>query len=240
MKEFSKEIIVGLADCRVSNDPSSVLVTHALGSCMAVAIHDPVAGIAGLLHLMLPESSLDPAKAALRPHQFADTGIPLLFYAAYALGAEKKRITVRLLGGAQILDPEGIFSVGKRNHLACRRILWAAGVMVHGEDVGGTVSRTAYLEPAGGRLWWTTPGGVSTEVPVVHRGGRLGGIAPPRGDLRGVWARRTGSRLLALFLNREGVEADVVPGVADRRFVRHACADPAGDRCFRPRRRGGV
>jgi chemotaxis protein CheD len=165
-----KEIIVGMADCRISNDPGSVLVTHALGSCVAVAIHDPVAGVGGLLHIMLPESSLDPAKAAARPYQFADTGIPLLFHAAYTLGADKKRLTVRLVGGGQILDPGGVFNVGKRNHLACRKILWAAGVMVHGEDVGGSVSRTAYLEPAGGRMWWTTPGGTPQEVPVARAG----------------------------------------------------------------------
>jgi len=168
-----KEITVGIADCRISNDPDCVLVTHALGSCVAVAIHDAVAGVAGLLHLMLPESSLDPAKAAVRPYQFADTGIPLLFYAAYALGAEKKRLSVRLVGGAQILDPQGVFNVGKRNHLACRKILWGAGVMVQGEAVGGATSRTAYLEPAGGRLWWTTPGGAPQEVPV-RRGGASG------------------------------------------------------------------
>lgn len=163
-----REITVGIADCRVSNDPGSVLVTHALGSCVAVAIHDQLAGVAGLLHIMLPESALDPAKAANRPYQFADTGIPLLFHAAYALGAEKRRLTVRLVGGAQILDPRGVFNVGKRNHLACRKILWAAGVMVHGEAVGGNVSRTAHLEPAGGRLWWTTPGVPPQEIAVAR------------------------------------------------------------------------
>jgi len=109
-----KEITVGMSDCRISNDPESVLVTHALGSCIAVAIHDPVVGVAGLLHIMLPESALDPVKAASRPYQFADTGIPLLFHAAYALGADKRRLTVRLVGGAQILDPGGVFNVGKR------------------------------------------------------------------------------------------------------------------------------
>ena len=55
--------VVGIGDCKVSNDPEDVLVTHALGSCIAVLIHDPVARVAGLLHYMLPESSLDPAKA---------------------------------------------------------------------------------------------------------------------------------------------------------------------------------
>jgi chemotaxis protein CheD len=171
-----REMTVGIADCRISNDPASVLVTHALGSCVAVAIHDPQAGVAGLLHIMLPESSLDPAKAAVRPYQFADTGIPLLFHAAYALGAEKRRLTVRLVGGAQILDPQGVFNVGKRNHLACRKILWAAGLMVHGEAVGGTISRTTRLEPAGGRLWWTSPGGPPQEVEVARAGARP---APP-------------------------------------------------------------
>lgn len=178
-----KEIVVGLSDCRVSNDPASVLVTHALGSCVAVAIHDPAAGVAGLLHLMLPESALDPAKASARPYQFADTGIPLLFHAAYALGAEKKRLTVRLVGGAQVLDPVAgvaagagsksdnlLFNIGKRNHLACRKILWAAGVMIHGEEVGGTISRTVRLEPDGGRLWWTTPGSPPREI-AVRKGG---------------------------------------------------------------------
>lgn len=184
-----KEIVVGIADCRISNDPASVLVTHALGSCIAVAIHDPVAGVGGLLHLMLPDSSLDPDKAALRPYQFADTGIPMLFHAAYALGAEKRRLTVRLVGGAQILDPEGIFDVGKRNHLACRKILWTAGVLVQGEDVGGTVSRTVHLEPSRGRLWWTTPGGPSKEVPLrevppVRRGNRPPGATPDSGPER--------------------------------------------------------
>jgi chemotaxis protein CheD len=177
-----KEITVGLADCRISNDPASVLVTHALGSCVAVAIHDPVAGVAGLLHLMLPESALDPAKAAVRPYQFADTGIPLMFHAAYALGAEKKRMSVRLVGGAQVLDPVAgaaagapksdnlLFNIGKRNHLACRKILWAAGVMIHGEAVGGTISRTVRLEPDGGRLWYTTPGSPAQEI-AVRKGG---------------------------------------------------------------------
>jgi chemotaxis protein CheD len=161
-----KEITVGVADCRISDNPGSVLVTHALGSCVAVAIYDPVAGVAGMAHIMLPESSLDRDKAANRPYQFADTGIPLLFHAAYALGADKRRMSARLVGGAQMLDPEGVFNVGKRNHLACRKILWAAGVMVQGEVVGGSISRTAYLEPASGRLWWTTPGGSPQELPA--------------------------------------------------------------------------
>ena len=159
-------ITVGIADCRVSNRAEASLVTHALGSCIAVAVYDPVASVGGLLHFMLPESSIDPAKAARNPFLFADTGIPRLLQEAYANGAGKKRIRVRLVGGAQVMDPNGVFNIGKRNHLACRKTLWAAGVMIHGEAVGGSVSRTVRLEVGTGRLVWNTGAGEPNEIPA--------------------------------------------------------------------------
>lgn len=96
-----RPVIVGIADCQISADPESVLVTYALGSCIAVAIYDPAARVAGMLHFMLPESGIDPGKARERPFMFADTGVPLLFRRAYELGADKKRMVVRVAGGAQ-------------------------------------------------------------------------------------------------------------------------------------------
>lgn len=72
-------VVVGVADCQVSKDTESTLITYALGSCIAIAIHDAVAGVGGLLHFMLPESSIDRTKAAHNPYMFADTGIPMLF-----------------------------------------------------------------------------------------------------------------------------------------------------------------
>jgi chemotaxis protein CheD len=146
-------LVVGVADCRVSNDPESVLVTYALGSCIAVMIHDPVAKVGGLLHFMLPESALDRAKAQHNPFMFADTGIPSLFHSAYQLGAEKRRLVVTAAGGAQIMDDQGVFNIGKRNCLAMRKIFWKAGVLVKAEDVGGNASRTVRLEVGGGRMW---------------------------------------------------------------------------------------
>ena len=80
-------LTVGVGDCKVSNGADSVLTTYALGSCIAVAIYDPVAGVGGLLHFMLPESSLNPDRAGQNPFVFADTGIPMLFHAAYGIGA---------------------------------------------------------------------------------------------------------------------------------------------------------
>ena len=149
---------VGMADCQVSKDQDTMLITSALGSCIAVLLHDPQARVAGLLHYMLPEAGLDPAKAAERPYMFADTGIPLLFRRAYELGAQKRRLRVWAAGAANVMDPNGLFQIGHRNQLAMRRILWRSGVIVEGTDLGGSLSRSVMLEVASGRLLLRTGG----------------------------------------------------------------------------------
>jgi len=166
-------LAVGVGDCKVTRTAETVLATYALGSCIAVAIHDPVALVGGLLHFMLPESSLNPGKASENPFMFADTGIPLLFHSAYRLGAEKKRLVVQAVGGAQVMDENGVFNIGKRNHLALRKILWKAGVMLHGEEVGGTASRTVRLEVNTGRFLVRGPGMQERELITAARKGSL-------------------------------------------------------------------
>lgn len=156
--------VVGMADCSLSTDPDEVLVTYALGSCIAVAVHDPVAKVGGLLHYMLPESGIDRDKAARNPYMFADTGIPLLFQKSYSLGAQKRRLVVRLAGGSQVMDDSGVFNIGRRNYLAVRRILWKAGVLIEAEDVGGAMSRTVRLEVGSGRFWLRPSGEAEREV----------------------------------------------------------------------------
>ena len=146
-------VIVGVADCHVSNDVSSVLVTYALGSCIAVAIYDPVARVGGLLHFMLPEASPDAAQTGKSPYMFADSGIPMMFREAYEKGAQKRRLRVRVAGGARIMDEENVFNIGQRNCLAMRRIFWKAGVMMDAEETGGKTARTMRFEMASGRIF---------------------------------------------------------------------------------------
>ena len=145
-------LTVGIGDCKVSGNGCDMLVTHALGSCIAVMIYDPVARVGGLLHFMLPESSLDAEKASARPFVFADTGIPLLFHQAYRLGAKKHRLRVYVAGGAQMLESNESFQIGKRNQLATRRILANAEVPIHREEVGGATARTVRLEVLSGKM----------------------------------------------------------------------------------------
>jgi chemotaxis protein CheD len=162
---------VGIADCRLSKSPEDVLVTYALGSCVGVAIYDPVARVGGLLHYMLPESAIDPSKARDNPYMFADTGIPLLFRRSYELGAEKRRLIVCVAGGAQVMDEAGVFNIGKRNALALRKILWKAGVLIHSESLGGFVSRTVRMDLNTGRVWLHSAGIEETEMLSQSKGG---------------------------------------------------------------------
>ncbi|MDY6986638.1 MAG: chemotaxis protein CheD [Thermodesulfobacteriota bacterium] len=151
-------IVVGVSDMKVSNDPESVIVTYSLGSCIGIAIYDPTASVGGILHYMLPESSLDSVKAQKNPYMFGDTGIPALFKAAYKLGAKKQRMKVIVVGGAHVLDQKGFFDIGKRNYMAVKKMFWKNNVMIDHEDVGGNVNRTVKLAVKDGEAWVKTSG----------------------------------------------------------------------------------
>jgi chemotaxis protein CheD len=140
------KIIVGISDMKASNRPEDVLITYSLGSCIGLVVWDPVARVGGLLHYMLPDSSIDKEKAQARPFMFADTGIPRLFKETYKFGAVRDRLIVKVVGGGQIMDTAGIFNIGKRNHAILRKIFWKNQIMVAAEDVGGTSNRTVSLE----------------------------------------------------------------------------------------------
>ncbi len=146
-------ITVGVGDLAVSKDPAYEIVTHSLGSCLGVLIFDPMVKVGGLLHLMLPDSTLNPQRASQTPAVFADTGLPALFKQAYALGASKGRMRVVVVGGSQVMDEGGRFNIGARNYAAVRKIFWRNNVLVGTEDVGGSVNRTVGLEIGSGRIW---------------------------------------------------------------------------------------
>lgn len=145
-------IVVGVSDMKASNDPKGTLITYSLGSCIGIAVYDRLVKAGGLLHFMLPESSLDPDKAAVRPFMFADSGIPLLFKSVYSLGGEKRRMRVIMVGGGQVLDQKGFFNIGKRNEMAVRKIFHRNNVVVDYADTGGNVNRTIRLDIATGEI----------------------------------------------------------------------------------------
>lgn len=146
------DVVVDIADVQVTNDPQVTLVTYSLGSCIGVAIWDPEMQVGGMIHYMLPESSLSREKAKTSPAMFADTGIPMLFRSTYNLGAVKKRLVVKVAGGSSLLDDKGTFNIGKRNYASLRKIFWKNGILVDSEHVGGQLSRTLRLNIATGSI----------------------------------------------------------------------------------------
>jgi len=149
---------------KVSNDPDAVIVTYSLGSCIGIAVYDPMARVGGMLHFMLPESDLNSGKARKRPYMFADTGIPALFKASYQLGAKKQRMKVVVVGGAHVLDQKGFFNIGKRNYMAVKKMFWKNNVLIDYEDVGGNVNRTVKLAVKDGQAWVKTSGQVERQI----------------------------------------------------------------------------
>ncbi len=158
------DLIVGISDIKVSNNADDVIITYALGSCIGIVVFDPIAKVGGMLHYMLPESSLDQNKARENPEMFADTGIPLLFKSCYKLGADKKRMVVKAAGGASILDDTNFFRIGQKNIMAMRKIFWKNNVMIDKEDIGLNYNRTVRLEISTGKVFVRTSGGEMKEL----------------------------------------------------------------------------
>ena len=102
---------------------------------------------------MLPDSSIDPAKAAAQPAMFMDSGLSALFRAASELKAEEHRLQICVAGGAQIMDDSGVFNVGNQNYESAIRILKGEhGLRVQAAHVGGFASRSVALNIATGEV----------------------------------------------------------------------------------------
>lgn len=145
-------VVISIADMKMSNQPTDLLVTYSLGSCLGVTVYDPVIKAGGMIHCMLPLSKVDPEKAKSNPYMFVDTGIAELFREIYSLGAKKNRLIVKAAGCSQLLDDKKLFEIGQRNWTVLRKILWKNNVLISGDHIGGSFSRTLFLDIATGSV----------------------------------------------------------------------------------------
>ena len=165
MGTHAERLVIGIGEMIVSKSVDDLLITYALGSCLGFAIYDPEVGVGGLIHLMLPTSTLDKERSRHNPERFVDTGVPVLFKECYRLGAKKERLVARVAGGASMIGNGGrdSFQTGRRNVVTLKKMLWKNGVLLKAEDVGGSVSRTVSLRVATGEMIVKT-NGVSTPL----------------------------------------------------------------------------
>ncbi|GAB4327896.1 MAG: chemoreceptor glutamine deamidase CheD [Calditrichia bacterium] len=150
--------MVGIGEVGISNNPDDVIKTMALGSCVAVIFLAPKIRAAGMAHVALPDSSIGGNRAEQLKGYFADKAVPYLVEQFKKLGVEKNSdIIVKIAGGATIMDPNGVFNIGKRNILAIKKVLWKNRLAPRAEDVGDNFSRTVWIEMKTGKVFVSSP-----------------------------------------------------------------------------------
>ena len=142
---------MGVAQWAVLRDSGSIL-SHGLGSCVAVVLYDASTRTAGLAHVLLPNDTYSRDRS--RPAKFADTAVPHLIGEMRRAGAGG-RLTARLVGGASmfgsLLTTTGV-NMGQRNVASVRTALGAAGIIITGEDVGGDFGRSVHVDVEDGTV----------------------------------------------------------------------------------------
>jgi chemotaxis protein CheD len=149
---MSTVIKVGMADLKVAKAPD-ILQTCGLGSCVGICLWDAATKVAGMAHIMLPDSSQ--SKSQLNQAKFADTAIILLIESMLELGCHKTRLVAKIAGGAQMFSFYGkndIMRIGERNAEAVKVTLQKERIRLLAQDTGGNYGRTIEFSAVNGQL----------------------------------------------------------------------------------------
>ncbi|MFC5541228.1 MAG: chemotaxis protein CheD [Bacilli bacterium] len=147
--QSGKVVKVGIAQMDVVKFPDTIR-TSGLGSCVGVVLYDETKKIAGLVHIMLPDSSLS-STDTINTAKFADTGIKGLVEKLLMEGAQKYRLKAKIAGGAQMFQfssAKEMMRIGPRNVEAVKKVLNELGIPLVAEDIGGNSGRTIEFDPA--------------------------------------------------------------------------------------------
>lgn len=163
------ETMVRMGELAVSSAPGHVLVSLGLGSCIGLALIDRRMGIAGLAHIVLPQSQ---GHGHDNPRKFADLAVPEMLEGLEDLGARKVRLEAALVGGASMFAVSAAsLEVGQRNEAAVRDLLRKLRIPVVAAATGGSKGRTIRVDVA------------SSAITVREAGGKDAALLPGSGDL---------------------------------------------------------
>lgn len=147
---FDAHIVkVMLGQHKISARADEMLVTT-LGSCVAACIRDPVAGIGGMNHFLLPEvpdGTDDGANAAAR---YGSVAMELLINQILASGGRRNRLEVKVFGGAKVIDTT--LDIGAKNAAFALTYIRREGLNLVGQDLGGAMARRIHYFPSTGRV----------------------------------------------------------------------------------------
>jgi chemotaxis protein CheD len=149
---MSESIMVGMGEIKIARGSDQVLTALGLGSCIGVCAYDRSAKVAGMAHVVLPES---PINSGELPGKFAATAIPALIEEMKKHGATPRNIRIALAGGAQLFAFTGKVThldIGNRNAIAVNKAIEKHNLTIQAHDLGGTVGRTVQLHAGDGRV----------------------------------------------------------------------------------------
>lgn len=153
MVKSATVVRVGISDLNFVIAPDTIR-TSGLGSCVGVVIYDLQKKVAGLAHVMLPDSNLT-QQEKFNQYKYADTAIPYLIELLCQNGASKYALKAKIAGGAQMFSfssESTVMRIGPRNVEAVKKALHEHQVPIVAEDVGGSSGRTIEFDPETGKL----------------------------------------------------------------------------------------
>lgn len=158
------EVKVGIADLNTVFTPGKIM-TIGLGSCIGIALYDKRMGLAGLAHIMLPDS--EQFSNITNPLKFADLAVPILVEKMLGQGAQKRNLIAKIAGGASMFnfsDKSMNMDIGARNGIAVINVLNKLQIPVIAKDIGGNKGRTMILDASNGEVQIRTVGIGTKEI----------------------------------------------------------------------------
>jgi len=154
---------VGLGEIRVMRDPTAVLVSFGLGSCVAVCAYDLTARVGGMMHVVLPYCT-NKDSALKFPGKYADIGMPQLIRELENRGAIRTRIRAKIAGGSSVIHTatfNGLLDMGQKNVAAVRTALEKEDIPIEASDTGGNRGRSVWLLVGTGAMTVRTASGAT-------------------------------------------------------------------------------
>jgi chemotaxis protein CheD len=142
-------VSVAPGDHYVTGNPDETVVTL-LGSCVAACARDPVTGVGGLNHFLLPSSDQE-VKNSDEAMRFGDYAMEQLLNSIYRKGGQRGRIEFKIFGGARVLGGNTMLKIGEQNIAFVEKFLRNEGFPIVARSVGGTAPRRLRFHPASGK-----------------------------------------------------------------------------------------
>ncbi|MFH0703335.1 MAG: chemotaxis protein CheD [bacterium] len=159
-------INVGMGEMQISKSQGTVLIAPGLGSCIGLTMYDTRVKIAGMVHIVLPDSTNSTKNITLLG-KYADTAIPELLEKMVKMGSDKKNLIVKIAGGAQMFTLEkgcNILNIGVRNVIAVKAVLNKMNLNLTAADTGGNKGRTFKIQVLSGSVFVKTIGEQEIEL----------------------------------------------------------------------------